>query len=238
MEIHKFDTIPSTNSALMDFSKKNAKSWTVFWTSNQTNGRGYSGNHWESNQDQNLAVSVLIKTELTYQELIYFNQWISNVVRKVISSYVPSAFVKWPNDIIAETKKVSGILVETYKHENQMNIVVGVGINVNQTHFGELSKAGSLASITGKNYDIEEILSDFLTEMQASFVQIEQKQWEYIQNTYLTHLFRKDVPSEFLKNQEIFSGIIRGVDSSGLLLVELSNRELKTFQHKEVELIY
>lgn len=238
MEIHKFDTIPSTNSALMDFSKKNAKSWTVFWTSNQTNGRGYSGNHWESNKDQNLAVSVLIKTELTYQELIYFNQWISNVVRKVISSYVPSAFVKWPNDIIAETKKVSGILVETYKHENQMNIVVGVGVNVNQTHFGELSKAGSLASITGQNYILEEILSDFLTEMQDSFVQIELKQWEYIQNTYLTHLFRKDVPSEFLKNQEIFSGIIRGVDSSGLLLVELSNGELKTFQHKEVELIY
>lgn len=238
MEIHKFDTIPSTNSALMDFSKKNAKSWTVFWTSNQTNGRGYSGNHWESIKDQNLAVSVLIKTELTYQELIYFNQWVSSVVRKVISSYVPSAFVKWPNDIIAETKKVSGILVETYKHENQMNIVVGVGINVNQTHFGEISKAGSLASITGQNYAIEEILSEFLTEMQESFVQIEQKQWDIIQNAYLDNLFRKDMPSEFLIDNEILKGIIRGVDSNGHLLVEFDNSEVKSFQHKQLELIY
>lgn len=238
MEIHKFDTIPSTNSALMDFSKKDAKSWTVFWTSNQTNGRGYSGNHWESNKDQNLAVSVLIKTELTYQELIYFNQWISNVVRKVISSYVPSTFVKWPNDIIAETKKVSGILVETYKHENQMNIVVGVGINVNQTHFGELSKAGSLASITGKNYDIEEILSDFLTEMQASFVQIEQKQWDKIHSDYLDYLFRKDRTSEFHIDNEFFNGIIRGVDSNGLLMVELENSEVRSYYHKQIELIY
>lgn len=238
MEIHKFDTIPSTNSALMDFSKKNAKSWTVFWTSNQTNGRGYSGNHWESIKDQNLAVSVLIKTELTYQELIYFNQWVSSVVRKVISSYVPSAFVKWPNDIIAETKKVSGILVETYKHENQMNIVVGVGINVNQTHFGKISKAGSLASITGQNYAIEEILSEFLTEMQESFVQIEQKQWDTIQTVYLDHLFRKDVSSEFLIDNEILNGIIRGVDSNGHLLVEFDNSEVKSFQHKQLELIY
>lgn len=238
MEIYKFDTIPSTNSALMDFSKKDAKSWTVFWTSNQTKGRGYSGNHWESNKDQNLAVSVLVKIELTYQELIYFNQWISNVVRKVISSYVPSAFVKWPNDIIAEAKKVSGILVETYKHENQMNIVVGVGINVNQTHFGEISKAGSLASITGQNYAIEEILSEFLTEMQESFVQIEQKQWDTIQNSYLDNLFRKDMPSEFLIDNEILNGIIRGVDSNGHLLVEFDNSEVKSFQHKQIELIY
>lgn len=238
MEIHKFESIPSTNSALLEFSKKNAKSWTVFWTSNQTHGRGYSGNQWEANKDENLAVSVLITCDLTYQDLIYFNQWVSLVVRNYISNYVSHVHVKWPNDIIAHDKKLAGILIETHKIGNQLNVVVGIGLNVNQLDFGELSKAGSLAFLTHQKYDLDEILSAFLTEMQNSYHLIEQKNWKFIQDEYSNHLYQKDVVSEFLIKNEKQKGIIRGVDENGCLLVEFMDGFVKTYQHKEIELIY
>ncbi|MFV0505017.1 MAG: biotin--[acetyl-CoA-carboxylase] ligase, partial [Lachnospirales bacterium] len=100
MEIYKYDSLSSTNSELMELSKKNAKSWTVVWTSHQTQGKGYSGNHWESEKDKNLAVSILIKSKIDYFELIYLNQWVCNVLYRYLHQFSDDVSVKWPNDII------------------------------------------------------------------------------------------------------------------------------------------
>jgi BirA family biotin operon repressor/biotin-[acetyl-CoA-carboxylase] ligase len=238
MEIHKFESINSTNSALVEFSKKNAKSWTVFWTTNQTKGRGYSGNQWLINANENLAVSVLIKSELNYQDLIYFNQWVSNVVHEMISQYSPDVFVKWPNDIILKDKKICGILIETHKSGNELNIIVGLGININQMHFENISKAGSLANILHKKFDIEEILSDLLTKMENSFHLIQNKNWNIIHNRYNENLYRKGFISKFKRNEMEFEAIIQGVDEFGRLILKLENHQIQKFQHKEIEIIY
>lgn len=238
MEIHKFESIPSTNSALIEFSKKNAKSWTVFWTTNQTDGRGYSGNQWLVQSGQNLAVSVLIKSELAYNELIFFNQWVSNCLQSCLSSHLDQVFVKWPNDIIAQEKKICGVLIETHKVGNELNMIIGMGININQMNFDGISKAGSMASLTHKNFNIEEILSELLTELESKYHQIEQKQWDNILTTYNLNLFRKNIISHFRSNNEDWKGIILEADNNGLLLIQLENGSIKKFQHKEVELIY
>jgi BirA family biotin operon repressor/biotin-[acetyl-CoA-carboxylase] ligase len=238
MDIHKFESIPSTNSALVEFSKKNAKSWTVFWTSNQTNGRGYSGNQWLIQPDENLAVSVLIKSELAYQELIYFNQWVSNCLQESISEYGGNVCVKWPNDIILNDKKVCGVLIETHKSGNELNMIVGMGVNVNQMEFGDLSKATSLAKIHQRKFEIEEILSALLTKMVNSYSLVLEKDWSTIRDHYNIHLFRKNEISTFRRDGEEFEGIIRSVDEYGLLEVELKDLSICKFQHKEIELDY
>lgn len=238
MEIHKFESIPSTNSALVEFSKKNAKSWTVFWTPNQTKGRGYNGNQWLINPNENLAVSILIKSELTYQDLIFFNQWVSNVVHEMISQYSPDVFVKWPNDIILKDKKICGILIETHKSGNELNIIVGLGININQTQFGNISKAGSLTSLLHQKFEIEEILSALLTKMKDSFHLIQNKNWSIIHSQYNKNLYRKGMIAKFKLKEEEWEGIIQGVDENGLLILQFENQNIQKFQHKEIELIY
>lgn len=238
MEIYHFDSIPSTNTALWEMSKKGAKSWTVIWSSNQTDGKGYSGNSWSSEKDKNLAVSLLIKSDLTYNELIYFNQWVCNCICDLFKNYTDSAFVKWPNDIIINNKKICGVLIETYKSDNQLNMIVGVGINVNQESFSGLKNAGSLFTETNRFYDIKEILSDLLTKFDESYSKIRNCEWEPIIHTYNSNLFRRDCISRFRIEDKIFSGTIRFVDDSGLLNVELENKILEKFKHKAIELLY
>ena len=239
MEILRYETLSSTNSELMELSKKNAKSWTVVWTSHQTHGKGYAGNSWKIEKDKNIAVSVLIKTDLDYAELIYYNLWVSNVLGKFLKRFSDNVAVKWPNDIILENKKVCGVLIETHKVGNELNILTGIGLNVNQIHFESMPKAGSIASETQQFFDLEEILSGLLTEMKNSFFQIEEKNWNEIHLQYNQYLFRRNLISTFTKDEKEFQGIILGVDERGFLVVEnLDLQKTIHYQHKEIELKY
>ncbi len=237
MEIHRYESLSSTNSELLEFSKKNAKSWTVIWTSDQTQGKGYSGNRWISESEKNIAVSVLIKSDLNYSELIYFNQWVCNVIYDFLSRFSEYVFVKWPNDIIIKDKKVCGVLIETHKSDNQINIITGIGLNVNQTDFEFLPKAGSLATQTNRKHNIEEILSGLLTELESSYHLIENKEWKKISLDYNKRLFLLNQKAIFLKNNELIEGIIKGVDEQGQLFIEIEGQNYH-FQHKEIELKY
>ena len=238
MEILRYDSLSSTNAVLLEMSKKSAKSWTAIWTSDQTQGKGYAGNVWTSEKNQNIAVSLLIVNDLNYSELIYFNQWVCNCICELLGNYSNEVFVKWPNDIIIKNKKVCGVLIETYKSDNQMNIIIGIGLNVNQEDYSHLPKAGSIFTQTGKKLDLEEILSDLLTKLESSYDFIQNKDWNSIIETYNSNLFRKNKVSAFQSENQIFNGIIQEVNELGLLKVKLENNEFKEFKHKEIELLY
>lgn len=238
MDIHYFETLPSTNTALLEMSKKGAKSWTAVWTKNQTRGRGYTGNRWETEKDKNIALSILITNDLNYQELIYFNQWVCNSICSFLSKQHKETYVKWPNDIIIKNKKVGGILIETHKFDNQLNIITGIGINVNQTEFPGLSKAGSLATANNQFYDIDEILSGILTKLEDSYFQIQNKEWNSILENYNSKLFLKDQPSLFKVENQFFQGTIQQVDEWGLLHVKVEDGIVKSFKNKEIQMIY
>ncbi len=238
MEIHQYDSIPSTNTVLLEMSKKDAKSWTVAWTSKQTRGKGYAGNIWDSENGKNLAFSLLIKSDLTYEELIFFNQWICNSICEFLRNYTKEVFVKWPNDIIIKNKKVCGVLIETHKSDNQLNIITGIGLNINQINFQNLPKAGSLATETDQMYDIEEILSGLLTKLENSYYQIQNKEWDFIMGNYNSKLFRKNKISVFKAGDKLFNGIIEFVDEAGLLNVKLEDDSIHKYKNKEIELLY
>jgi len=242
MEITYFESISSTNSVLLEKSKKkskkNAKSWTVLWTKNQTNGRGYAGNVWEIEKDENLAFSFLIKCNLDYEDLIYFNQWVSYVLALNFSSKFDNVFIKWPNDIILNNKKVCGVLIETYKAVNELNIIVGVGVNVNQENFENLNQAGSLFTETGEKYDIEEILSDLLTYFESNYDLIQNESWNFLFEKYNELLFRKGIVSGFEWNGQLMKGIIQGVNHQGNLEVLFEDGLVKEFKTKDIKLIF
>ena len=238
MEILYYESISNTNYALMELSKKSAKSWTALWTSNQTEGRGYAGNSWLAEPGKNIGLSLLIINELSYMELVFFNQWISNAVAEVLKKYTPEVFVKWPNDIIVSNKKVCGILIETRKSAGKLFIVSGIGLNVNQIDFDNFPKASSLGLITGQTYDLNQMTTDILTVLQENYALIENKCWQEISEKYESQLFKKDELCEFKTEQDFFRADIRGVSNQGELIVEMEDGGLKHFAHKSIELLY
>lgn len=237
MEIITFDSLPNTNDYLKELTKKDAKTWTVIHALNQTEGRGYAGNVWKVEEDLNLTFSLLIKSMLEYKDLIVLNEWIAYCLFIHLKNYTNNVEIKWPNDIIVNNKKICGILIENFKQAQEMNSIVGIGLNVNQTDFNHFPKASSLANETDKSYDIVSILTELLDVFKENFYLIEEERFELIHTLYNENLFKRNISSTFKIEGELISGKIIACTKQGTLLVEI-NGEPKEFLHKQIELIF
>ncbi|QFZ55560.1 biotin--[acetyl-CoA-carboxylase] ligase [Oceanihabitans sp. IOP_32] len=242
MRIIKLNAIDSTNSYLKAMLlNKVVCDYTVVTAKYQTNGRGQMGTSWNSEKGKNLMFSMfkdLSKLDVEYP--FYISMAVSLAVLKTLKSLnIPKLSVKWPNDILSADKKICGILIENVIKDKLNSTIVGVGINVNQTKFGNLHQASSLKNITGVHYNLDEILKSIIENTKFYSKLLQDGGQEEVKDTYEMNLFRKNKPSTF-KNAEgvYFSGFIVGVTRYGELKVLLEDEILKTFDLKEVTLMY
>lgn len=243
MEIIKLNATNSTNTYLKELlQRENVNDNTLIWTENQTHGRGQQSAKWISEPYKNLTFSFLKR----FNNLPSTHHFVLNMVvvlsilRGLKKLQIPQLALKWPNDILSENKKICGILIENSLSQQQISTsIIGVGININQLIFNDLPNVSSLKKITGIHYNLEELLHLFIKEFSASFSNFEIENHQHIFEEYHTNLFRKDKPSTFqTPENEQFMGFIRGVNPQGELLIELEDAILKSFQPKEIQLLY
>ena len=210
---------------------------SVIMAENQTNGRGQQGALWQSNSKLNLLVSLILSsTELSKVNPIYINWYVSVCIIEFLKSKKISAQVKWPNDIIVDSLKISGILIENkFAGSNLKSSVVGVGINVSQLKFNGLS-ATSMKLQTGENYSIDVLLDDFIFHLKTNEHFIYLGQNNELKERFLSCLFGLNEELIFSSKSKSFRGKIVGVDDAGRLLVD-SNGDVLCFQNKEVQFL-
>ncbi|MCD9854252.1 biotin--[acetyl-CoA-carboxylase] ligase [Epilithonimonas sp. JDS] len=210
---------------------------TAVFTFNQTKGRGQYGNIWKVIPNQNLAYSLAFKTSKINISDTFLNYYTAIIVRDFLANLTNAdAKIKWPNDIILNGKKVCGILIEKKKISNENYYILGIGINLLQTDFSNLPKAGSVLSVTGLSFDLTEFTNQFHQDIISEIEEI--KSEEDILLTYNNVLFRKDEISVFQKNNVRQNGIIKNADRNGFLWIDLENEGLQKFFHKEIEMLY
>lgn len=243
MNIIKLDAIGSTNVYLKNLlANLNLENFTVVVAENQTAGKGQRGAVWNSEPSSNLTFSVLVKDLLDGIESIYdLNVAVSLSVFNAIKNLgIDSLSIKWPNDILADNKKVGGILIENIiKSNGEIFSVVGIGINVNQKIFGDLSQASSLANVYGKDFDKEILMNGVLKQLRYYFNSLRNGHKKAIWQEYHNNLYRISTPSAFeLPSGERFMGIIQNVSQQGTLVVLLENGATVEFYIKEVKMLY
>lgn len=210
---------------------------TAVFTFNQKKGRGQYGNIWKVIPDQNLAYSFAIKTSNVNISDTFLNYYTAIIVQEFLANLTNgNAKIKWPNDIILNGKKVCGILIEKKKVENKEYYIIGIGINILQTDFSNLPKAGSVLTVTGLKFDLKEFANQFHQYLTSKIEQINSE--EEILNIYNNSLFKKDEISVFQKGDMRQNGIIKNADKNGFLWIDLENEGLHRFFHKEIELLY
>lgn len=233
----------STNKELKRRLTKNPRiSNTSLLAQKQIEGRGQQGANWKTENFKNLTFSILINN-LTINAIENFklNALVSLSIRKYLQQETghDNFMIKWPNDILADQKKLCGILIEnTIKSHQITQSIIGIGINVNQTDFEGLPKATSLKNLTGKTYDI--------TTLWEGLSELIEQEIQHHQDTPLPEIIRQYEARLFMINRsayfqlpsgETVSGTIRGVSKIGKLLLE-TDAEIKEFQLKEIKLIY
>jgi BirA family biotin operon repressor/biotin-[acetyl-CoA-carboxylase] ligase len=243
MHIIKLDAIDSTNSYLRQLSVTEAiEDFTVAVANHQTKGRGQMGTQWSSQASKNLMVSVFKDVSfLNLGHHFFISIAVSLSILEALESFnIKNLKVKWPNDILSENKKIGGILIENVIKQAKINAtIIGFGVNVNQTEFDHLPQASSMRLISGRVYELEEVLQAILVKLEQYFKILEQKQFEILKTAYENQLFRKDKPSTFRDTDgHLFSGYIKGVSNSGNLLIMVEDDIIKEFGLKAVTLLY
>ena len=132
IDTYKFKLVKSTNDTAISLIKKKNKKKGIIIAEKQISGRGQYGREWISYKG-NLFVSIFFNLEnlkLSIKQLTKINAKI--IIKALSSFYKKKIFVKKPNDIIINKKKISGILQEIIHHNNVRYIIVGIGLNLFQ----------------------------------------------------------------------------------------------------------
>ena len=243
MHIIKLNAIDSTNSYLKELSvKQTVANFTVVVAENQTNGRGQRGANWEVEDGKNLTFSVLIKDVLLdATEVFNLNVIVAvSLFHTFVQIKIPNVAIKWANDILADKKKICGILIENqFKSTSEILSIVGIGINVNQENFINLPQATSLKNCMNQEFNKDEILLLFLNQFQNNLNLYKNEGAAFFWNLYHENLFKKDTPMAFENVDKVkFMGIIKQVLPNGFLQIELENDKLQLFDIKELKMLY
>jgi BirA family biotin operon repressor/biotin-[acetyl-CoA-carboxylase] ligase len=242
MRLVKLDAIDSTNDFLKDLVRQqNVENFTVVTAENQTKGKGQMGAVWNSEIGKNLIMSVLVKDFLfNSKDVFNLNIAVSlAVINSLENVQIPNLSIKWPNDIMSGNKEIGGILIEnSFKSNNSIDSIIGIGLNVNQIYFENLPQASSLALITNAIFDKDELLH-FIIDNLKSILKSWKIEASILTENYSNLLFNKDILMPFQKlDQSIFMGRIIGVSSNGQLKI-LSDKGLPLdFDVKEVKMIF
>lgn len=166
---------------------------------------------------------------------------VSLAIVKVLKSLeVPGLQIKWPNDILSYNKKIGGILIENIWTKGQpTHRVIGVGLNVNDVVDPDLPKATSLFRLTGKEFDLDQVLLELHQEIVAQFDAFRVADQQQYYNQYHAYLFKKDVVATFKDNLgTVFSAIVKGVSPEGDLQLEQQDENTVSYAVKEVAMLY
>ena len=221
----------------------------------QTSGRGQRGNTWSSAPDENLTFSVVVKfpSRITVGEpepIQAYDQFVLSEIAALsvldlLGEHEIQAQIKWPNDIYVGDRKICGILIEnSLRGEWLHHSIVGIGLNVNQRNF-DVTLPNPTSMVLSQEdcdaFELPALLEEFMEIFQAyldRYCHI-RRGYARLRQMYLSHLWRKDVPSQFCDctSGRRFTGTIRGLSDIGHLIIETNEGELSEFAFKEISYI-
>lgn len=239
----ELDEVDSTNSyASRLLFDEQVIEGTAIMAQFQNAGKGQRTAVWESEKGKNLTVSyILYPRFLTPENHFELNQILSLAVKECLQTLTESEIkIKWPNDIMADDKKIAGILAENNIGGNQIKTTIaGFGININQTVFNRYDPAAtSLKLIENKNFDPKLCFRELNKFMNKWYALLQSKQTGKINSAYKACLFRLNEPHTYETMGLKFSGIIRGVDAGGKLIISHTDDREIHFANKEVRFIF
>lgn len=252
MKIIRFKNIESTNQYLQRLLDEGVDIMdNIVVADFQTSGKGQGKNVWQSEEGKNLLFSIALDMSfLKAEDQFLLTQIVSVAMIDVLKNYLPenSLFIKWPNDIYYNDKKIAGILIKNEIKGMMMGTsIIGIGLNVNQTDFDEnLPNPISMKIITGKDYDLEKILLEvaeslsrdvtyYTTENRLDVIgasKISQRD-----DNYINHLYRYKQWASYEHEGEVKEMMIVGYDKFGRLILKEKNDREVVCDLKEIKFI-
>src|SRR5215510_8798797 len=236
--IHHFPSLSSTNDQLKAMG--DAPEFTCVVADEQTAGRGRRMRTWHSSPGDGLYLSVLLlpRTD-SFSKLPLTGLWAAIAVAEtLIERGVAGVDIKWPNDVMVNDRKISGVLAEVVSAGSEsLRLILGVGVNLNHRSFPtELSStATSLALETGERVVVEEFRDHLLAKIEQWY-----ELWRG--NESASIVSRWERLSSYAKGQlvvvaidgEKLVGVTEGLTETGALRLVVDKGDVRTILVGEV----
>ena len=211
----------------------------------QSEGRGRMDREWISPPGKSLLFSIALFPELTQELTQLVGILISLAVREGISNYLKTLptelrrddyefTLKWPNDILANHKKVCGILCETGIDKRQKAFVIaGVGLNVNQSSddFPDNLRypASSLSMIFGLKHRREVLLRQSLRSIEYFYLRMNSEGTDWISKEWLKMSGLSGKKVTLRDKENTYTGVCTGMGLNGALILRMQNGTQRDF---------
>lgn len=207
----------------------------VIISDNQTAGRGQRGNAWESEAGKNLTFSLILRPAFLHpKDQFQLNMAVSLGLHDYLASQVDEVKIKWPNDMMIGHQKVCGMLIENQLSGHQfVSSIIGIGLNVNQQYFS-LPAATSVAIKKGYEFVLNDVFSELLQWIEGRYLQLRSR--IDLKTEYVTALYGRGEKRNFKSGDQLFEGVITGIDAVGLLEIEVDGRK-RYFDLKQVQFL-
>ncbi len=234
-----FQSLASTNDYLK--SLPHELQTRICLAEQQTQGKGRFNRRWYSPFAENIYFSCAFSFNKNIKELTGLSLVVSLATLRVLQHYQLNGFmVKWPNDVLFQQQKISGNLIEITNAANSLcRIIIGIGININMLD-DEINIPQSwisLRKITHQYIDRNKLCAQLFNQLEADVVKfifhgliIFMADWKKVD------MLQGKMINLLLGSQK-FTGIAKGIDQHGHLLLELPNGDIKSFSAGETSLL-
>ena len=223
----------STNTDLLALAVKSPELWadfSVLVTDNQTAGRGRLDRSWVANPGAALAVSVLLRpTTFGIEQYGWLPLLAGLAMQRAVASLIEEAEVslKWPNDVLVQGEKISGLLAEVLP--DGKGVVIGAGLNLKQTKAElPIENATSLYLHGVQGFHLDDILVRYLASLKRLYEEFADAKGNAEESGLLEAILSASstIGSKvqvILPDGTDFTGTGAGLDSDGRLLVALTD---------------
>ena len=238
-EVYFYEEIDSTNTQAKRLAEEGAVSGTLVVSDCQTKGKGRRGRVWESPKGTALYMTLMIRPQIRPERASMLTLVIGlSVVQAIRNVLKVEVGIKWPNDVVMNKKKLVGILTEMNAQMDYIEyLVLGVGINANTKEFPQeiQDKATSLQLELGHPVNRAELVAETMKCFEHNYEIFEKTQdLSGLMEAYQEVLVNYNQPVRVLEPGNEYSGIARGINELGELLVERENGVVETVYAGEV----
>lgn len=238
-KVYFYDEIDSTNTQAKRLAEDGAPSGTLVVSDCQVKGKGRRGRTWESPRASAIYMTLMLRPQILPERASMLTLVMGlSVVQAIRSVLHIETSIKWPNDVVLNRKKLVGILTEMNAQMDYIEyLVIGIGINANMGSFPQelQDKATSLQIELGHPVNRAELVAATMKCFEENYEIFEKTQdLSGLMEAYHAVLANYNQPVRVLEPGNEYSGVARGINKKGELLVERDDGSVKTVYAGEV----
>jgi BirA family biotin operon repressor/biotin-[acetyl-CoA-carboxylase] ligase len=232
-DIRVFQETASTNDSVDKLGRDGVAEGIVVFAEKQTRGRGRLGRAWVSPAGKGLWFSLLLRPPWPPQSATWITIAAANaLVRAIRSQTRVRPQIKWPNDILADGKKICGVLTELAAEIDTIKyVVLGVGVDVNQeaSDFpAELAPiATSLRLAQGEPVHRADLAAEILAQLEVEYQRLLRGEFSAAAEEWEGNCSTLGKLVSIQQGGRTLAGRAEALDAQGALLVRTQHGHLE-----------